>query len=362
MTAPATAPQMLCLGVNFRTSPVSVREKFAVLKGRLVQANQALCALPGVQECVLLSTCNRTEIYLWATDCALALDSVAAYLLGSPGHGARDCFYSHRGTAALQHLATVAAGMDSMVIGETEIFGQLKDAYRAAQEAGTTAAHANRTFQHIFTIGKRVRSSTRITSGPTSVGAASVQLAQQVLGSLAGSRVLLVGAGEVARTTARSLASRGAEHIFVANRSYDRAVDLAAQVGGRVIRFSEWIPYLENIDIVIVSTASPVYVVSPAVLEQVQAVRQRPLFLIDLSVPRNVDPACALVQDVHVYDMDAMQAMAAQTLEVRCREIERGAQMIADWVQEEAPLLLGELSSPSVSADNEPLAVLNEKM
>lgn len=330
---------MLCLGVNFRTAPVSVRERFAVLKGRLADANRAIAALPAVQECVLLSTCNRTELYLWSAQPQEAARAALAHLLGADA-AAADCFYTHEDAEALRHLATVAAGMDSMVIGETEIFGQLKDAYRAAQEAGTTASHANRTFQHVFTVGKRVRSCTRITSGPTSVGAAAVQMAQQILGSLAGCRVLVVGAGEVARTTAKSLASRGAEHIFVANRSYDRAVDLAAQVGGRVIRFSEWIPYLREIDIVIVSTASPAYVVAPELLEQVQAERKRPLFLIDLSVPRNVDPACALVQDVHVYDMDAMQAMAEESLEIRGRELARGAEIISRWVQEEGADLL----------------------
>ena len=339
MSTPAPAPRMLCLGVNFRTAPVSVRERFAVLKGRLADANRAIAALPAVQECVLLSTCNRTELYLWSARPQEAARAALAHLLGADAATA-DCFYTHEDAEALRHLATVAAGMDSMVIGETEIFGQLKDAYRAAQEAGTTASHANRTFQHVFTIGKRVRSCTRITSGPTSVGAAAVQMAQQILGSLAGCRVLVVGAGEVARTTAKSLASRGAEHIFVANRSYDRAVDLAAQVGGRVIRFSEWIPYLREIDIVIVSTASPAYVVAPGLLERVQAERRRPLFLIDLSVPRNVDPACALVPDVHVYDMDAMQAMAEESLEIRGRELARGAEIISRWVQEEGADLL----------------------
>ena len=339
MTAPAPAPHMLCLGVNFRTAPVSVRERFAVLKGRLVEANRALAALPAVQECVLLSTCNRTEIYLWSADVQQAQHAVLAHLLGADA-AAQNCFYNHADAEALRHLATVAAGMDSMVIGETEIFGQLKDAYRAAQEAGTTASFANRTFQHVFTIGKRVRANTRITSGPTSVGAAAVQMAQKILGNLAGCRVLIVGAGEVARTTAKSLVSRGAEHIFVANRSYDRAVALAEQVGGSVIRFSQWIPYLREIDIVIVSTASPAFVVVPDLLETVQAERQRPLFIIDLSVPRNADPACALVPDVHLYDMDAMQAMAEETLQGRARELARGAEIISDWVRDEAAGLL----------------------
>lgn len=336
--------QFLCLGLNYRTAPVAVRERFSVSKSHLRQALDELMKLEDVHECVLLSTCNRTEVYMWTAHPDRAVASVLAHFLGTEaGKGIDACFYRHEGTLALTHLARVAAGMDSMVIGETEIFGQLKEAYRVALEAGATGCAGNTTFQHIFSIGKKVRSSTHITSGPTSVGAAAVQLAQDILGDLAGSRVLVVGAGDIARSTAQSLRSRGAEHIFVANRSYDRAVELASRVGGRVIRFAEWVPYLEQIDIVIVSTASPVYVVNPAVLESVQQTRAgNPLFFIDLSVPRNVNPACATVHGIHVYDMDAMQAMADHTHSVRAAEIERAQQIISDWVEKNAELLLAD--------------------
>lgn len=340
---------MCCLGVNYRTCPVAVREHFAVAKSRLDEVNKALSALPGVAECVLLSTCNRTEIYYWSYAEEVAETAILQYFLGYAHElGERqELFDRWSGEDALFHLAAVASGLDSMVVGETEIFGQLKDAYRVALEAGVTGSYSNRTFQHVFTVGKKVRSSSRITSGPTSVGAAAVQMAQEILGNLAGSNVLVVGAGEVARTTAQSLRSRGAESIFVANRSYDRAVELAGQVGGQVIRFTEWVPYLENIDIVIVSTASPVYVVSPPVLEQVQQVRKRPLFLIDLSVPRNVDPACALVDDVCVYDMDAMEQATAETRRHRQAEIADCEQMIREWLRENVANLLKQRQVPT---------------
>lgn len=334
--------QMYCLGLNYRSCPVAVREQFAVGKSRLAEVNVALANLPGVEESVLLSTCNRTEIYYWSRETETPLQAILSYFLGNMPDAAtrRQLFYLHKGGEALFHLAAVASGLDSMVVGETEIFGQLKDAYRVALDCGVTAGFANRTFQNVFSIGKKVRSSSHITSGPTSVGAAAVQMAHEILGKLAGSNVLVVGAGEVARTTAQSLRSRGAESIFVANRSYDRALELAGQVGGRVIRFAEWIPYLENIDIVIVSTASPVYVVSPPVLERVQQTRKRPLFLIDLSVPRNVDPACGLVDEVYVYDMDAMEKMTAKTRLNRAGEIAACELMIHDWVAENAASLL----------------------
>ncbi len=336
-------PVLSCLGLNYRTSPVAVREQFSVGKTRLAEACRALRALPEIEECVLLSTCNRTEVYYWTFEPEEAARMILAHFLGGSSGVQADasCFYRHEGREALFHLARVAAGLDSMVVGETEIFGQLKDAYRVALESGVTAGFANRCFQHVFSIGKKVRHETAVTSGPTSVGAAAVQMAQSILGSLDGAGVLVVGAGEVARSTAQSLRSRGAEGIFVANRSYDRAVELASQVGGRVIRFAEWVPYLEQMDIVIVSTAAPVYVVSPTLLQDVQRCRAgRPLFFIDLSVPRNVDPACAQVEGVHVYDMDAMEGMAAETRRARAAEIAGGEAIIAQWVEENSPLLL----------------------
>ncbi len=338
MTMPADeTPVLLCLGLNYRTCPVAVRECFAVAKSKLGQAVRDLHELPEIEECVLLSTCNRTEVYAWSFEPEEATRMILAHFLGREGASQADasCFCRHEGEAALFHLARVAAGLDSMVVGETEIFGQLKDAYRAALNAGTTGAHANRSFQRVFSIGKKVRHETAITSGPSSVGAAAVQMAHDILGELAGANVLVVGAGEVARSTAQSLRSRGAEGIFVAIRSYDRAAELAAQVGGRVIRFSEWVPYLERIDIVIVSTAAPVYVVSPALLEGVQRSRAgRPLFFIDLSVPRNVDPACAQVPGVHVDDIDAMESMASRTRLARHREIAAGEELIRRWMDE----------------------------
>ncbi len=337
------SPQLQCLGLNYRTAPLAVRERFSVARSRLIRSNTEIRNLPGVEECVLLSTCNRTELYYWSRCPEQAHGNILAHFLGgAPQMGdVSACFYNFCEQAALEHLASVAAGLDSMVVGETEIFGQLKDAYRAAQEAGSTASYANRTFQRIFSIGKKVRTETDITSGPTSLGAVAVQLAHRALGGLGGANVLVVGAGEIARSTARSLRSRGAESIFVANRSYDRAVALAEQVGGRVIRFSEWVPYLEQIDIVIVSTASPVYVVAPGVLRATQDVRRgRPLFLIDLSVPRNVDPACADVPGVHVYDIDDMEAQVAETRQRRAGEIESGMVLIRDWVDQNAADLL----------------------
>lgn len=354
MSAAATSPCMVCLGLNHRTAPLAVRERFAVAKGRLQKVTAGLLSLPGVEECVLLSTCNRTEVYFWS-HCPENAAARMLQTLSGDAASVPDYFYRHEGRAALTHLARVAGGLDSMVLGETEIFGQLKNAYHAAHAAGATGRYANRTFQHIFTIGKKVRSSTQITSGPTSVGAVAVQLAGEILGGLSGVQVLVVGAGDIARSTAKSLHSRGAEHIFVANRSFDRAVELASHVGGRVIRFADWIPYLRQIDIVIVSTASPAYVVSPPVLEQVLPSRgDRPLFLIDLSVPRNVDPSCDLLPGVHVYDIDSMESMADESRRSRAAEIDHCEEIIRCWVEKNAADLFFSLPVKKISPAVQP--------
>lgn len=361
MSAYSSSAEFCCVGLNHRTAPVAVREKFAVPQRKLEEACRALASLPAVDECVLLSTCNRTEVYYWASAPEAAAHAILRHFLGEVGDVAT-CFYRYQGVEALTHLAAVASGLDSMVIGETEIFGQLKDAYEAATRAACLTGRMHRVFQRVFTIGKKVRSCTCVTSGPTSVGASSVLLAQRMLGELTGAQVLIVGAGEVARSTAQSLSSRGAQSIFVANRSYDRAVDLASRVGGRVIRFAEWEPWLERVDIVIVSTAAPVYVVSPAAVEQACRARKgRPLFLIDLSVPRNIDPACGELSGVSLSDIDALQSMAQHTLEQRRAAVSEAMRLVHEWVGQQEPELLHLHPTAPEGAEQEPRKILSKK-
>lgn len=338
---------MLCLGLNYRSTPVAVREKFSVPKNRLAETGARLKALPNVEECVLLSTCNRVEVYFWSEESSESTRGILQTFLGTaaepPDFGSY--FYLKEGVAALRHLCHVVSGLDSMVLGETEIFGQVKDAYHCALQAGLTAGHSNRIFQRVFTLGKKVRSQTRITVGPTSVGAVAVQMAGNILGTLDGARILIIGAGEVSRVTAQSLKSRGAEGIFVANRSFDRASELAREIGGRVIRFDDWANYLEHIDIVIVSTSAPHYIIAPELLRGVQRTRrERPLFLIDLSVPRNVDPACMHVAGVHLFDIDTMRQLADETRKNREKEIANCEEMIDTWIDENERDLLDEQS------------------
>ncbi len=334
-------PRFFCLGVNYRSCPVAVRERFSVGKSQLGTVNQELLARAALEECVLLSTCNRTELYGWSHDIVSSQRLLLEYFLGSAQLQGSEYFYLHCEQAALYHLARVASGLDSMVIGETEIFGQLKDAYDSAYQSQATGRCANRLFQRCFSIGKKVRHSSRINAGPSSVGAAAVQMAQQHMGELSGKRVLIVGAGAVARSTALSLKSRGAEGVFVANRSYDRALELASQIGGEVIRFSEWIPYLRLIDIIIVSTASPVYVLSKNSLNSLsEQDLNKPRLYMDLSVPRNINPDIASLPHAQLMDVDALETMAQETREKRAAEISQCEDMIKIWVAAQAQDLL----------------------
>ena len=202
---------MVCLGLNHRTAPVEIRERFSVPPHRLQNAGKSIRELPGVEQCVVLSTCNRMEIYYWSDNPENAREHILSHFLGD-GRGKVDMashFYCHQGASALEHLCRVLSGLDSMVLGETEIFGQVKTAYQMALDAGVTAACANKTFQKAFTIGKRVRTDSQIHAGATSVGSVAVELAEQIFGDLGGTRVLILGAGDMSRVTGRALHARG---------------------------------------------------------------------------------------------------------------------------------------------------------
>jgi glutamyl-tRNA reductase len=307
--------ELLALGVSHKTAPLGLRERLALTEGRATGVLGELRAAAPVAEAAAISTCNRTELYLVASDPveaeSLALGTLAreagirpTELVGS--------LYSRRGPDAAHHLFSVASGLDSMILGEAEIQGQVKRAYELALVEGATGPILNRLFRGALAAGKRVRSETRIGEGGTSVPSAAVELAQSTLGGNLGSRrVLLIGAGETAELTARALAAKGVEAVFVANRRYDRAIGLAARFGGSAIRFDELPAQLERADIVVSSTNSPHHIIEREELSLMMAERAgRPLLLIDLAVPRDVDPACLDVDGVSIHDVDDVQRVA----------------------------------------------------
>lgn len=326
--------ELLALGVSHRTAPLELRERLALTEGKATGLLGELKASEPIGEAAAVSTCNRTELYLVVSDPVAAESLALGTLAGEAGIRPTELvesLYSYRGIEAAHHLFSVAAGLDSMILGEAEIQGQVKRAYELALVEGATGPILNRLFRGALAAGKRVRTETRIGEGGTSVPSAAVELAQASLGGgLNSRRVLLVGAGETAELTARALAAKGVEAVFVANRRYDRAIGLADRFGGIAVRFDELPAQLEQADIVVSSTNSPHHIIEREELELMMAARDgRPLLLIDLAVPRDIDPACLEVEGVSIHDVDAVQMIAERNAGGREAEARRAERLIA---------------------------------
>ncbi|MBB07429.1 MAG: glutamyl-tRNA reductase [Roseibacillus sp.] len=314
---------VVCLGLNHQTAPVEIRELFAVPENRLGEESGRLCEVEGIEESVVLSTCNRTEYYAASADCVFASDQLRSFLQSQAGAPLRiEHLYEKQQLEAARHLCRVVSGIDSMVLGETEIFGQAKKAYQAALESGATSRMLNQLFQRAFGVGKKVRTNTGIQEGQTSVGSAAVDLAEKIFGHLRNSRVMVIGAGEMSRTTAQSLLSRGARSIFVANRSFEKAEALAAELGGQSVRFDDWEKVLQEVDVVISSTGAPHAVMNRSHVEAVRRQRRyRPLFLIDIAVPRDIEPEVGEIEEVYLYDIDTLKEIAMEAKGQRAEQI-----------------------------------------
>jgi glutamyl-tRNA reductase len=326
---------ILCFGVSHQTANVEVRERFAVPDSALADSLTRLSQVPSVQESVLLSTCNRTEFYIVTPDSQLAIEPLFHGFYGSVEVGAFQHLFRLQAVPSIRHLFRVASGLESMVLGETEIFGQVKRAYEAAARSGTTGRILNRLFQKAFHVGKHIRSANAITRGSISVGSVAVDLARQIFGELGGHKIMILGAGETSERTAWSFQSHGVRQLFVSNRSFERATELAEAIGGRAIRFDQWEEEFRDLDILVSCTAAPHAIITRAKLEPVLRMRRdRPLFIIDLAMPRDVDPAVHEMDGVYVYDLDSLQAIAARTLEARKKEAEACDEMIEKYVQD----------------------------
>jgi glutamyl-tRNA reductase len=332
--------EILCLGLSHHTAHVDLREKFAIRETEVTAVASQLLAAPGVSEVVLVSTCNRVEFYVAAEGAPQGFSAVNEFLATRLAEPPGEAFFRLPTPAAIRHLFRVVSGLDSMVLGETEILGQVKKAYAAATEGHTTAKHLNKLFQRAFNVAKDVRTNTNITRGSVSVGSAAVELAEQVFGKLSRCKVMILGAGETSELTAGALSARGVRSIFVANRSYDRAAVLAEKMKGKAIHFDEWTREIHDVDILIGSTSAPHHVLTAAELAPLMRTRQdRPLFCIDLAVPRDIEPAVNNIEGVYLYDIDALQQLAEQSMAVRRQElvvceqmIERHAVEFGEWL------------------------------
>jgi len=332
---------IVVVGLSHHTSSVTVRERFAFAEARIPEALQQLRRSGVASEAVILSTCNRVELYAVASESGGgACAALREFLLTTHGYDGplQEEIYAYSEPQSLHHLFRVAAGLDSMLLGETEILGQLKKAYDLALQAGHTGGRLNKAFQRAFNVAKQIRTETNIQRGSVSVGSAAVELAEKIFNDLGDREVLVIGAGDTSEKTARALLSRGAKGIVVTNRSHDKAAALAAALGGRAVPFDRWAAEFPVIDIVISSTAAPDYILDRAKLEPLMKLRRnRALLLIDIAVPRDIDPAVEMLENVFLYNIDDLQAIADDYLKLRREEVARCEQII----REKAESLLG---------------------
>ena len=315
--------ELLALGVSHKTAPLELRERLSLTEGRAVGALRELTQAAGIHEAAAISTCNRTELYLIVSDPVEAESTALGVLTRQAeirptellGH-----LYSLRSTEAARHLLRVTAGLDSMILGEAEIQGQVKRAYELALVEGATGPILNRLFRGALSAGGRARQETGISEKGVSIPSVAVELAQRALGDLSERRVLMVGAGETAELVARALVGRGVKTVFVANRHYDRAIGLAQRFDGSAVRFEDLPEQLREADIVVSATNSPHHIVERDGLEQVMEARDgRPLLAIDIAVPRDIEPECREIPGVSVYDIDDVQQIVERNASGRER-------------------------------------------
>ncbi len=329
--------ELLTLGANHKTAPLPLRERLALPDGRAARVLAELVEHEAVHEAVAISTCNRTELYLVTADPVEAENAALAVLSRQAGLRPTEllgAIYSLRGSAAVEHLFAVTSGLDSMIVGEAEVQGQVKRSYEMALVEGVTGPVTNRLFRDALATGKRVRSETDVSRSSVSVSSVAVKLAADFLGDLSERRVLVIGAGDNAELTARALHERGVAALFVANRRYDRALGLAQRFGGRAIAFDDLPGELENADIVVSSTGAPHQIVGREELEFVAASRMgRPLVLIDLAVPRDIEPSVRDCPGIALYDMDDLQREVTRNLGAREAEAEEALVLVREEVE-----------------------------
>jgi glutamyl-tRNA reductase len=320
---------IVLLGLNHKTAPIELRERLAVAPHQLEEATRSLVQAPGVLEGMIISTCNRVELLTsQEADAPHLLEFIGGYFRIAPELLAPH-IYEYRQEEAVRHLFRVACSLDSMVIGEPQILGQVKSSYLAARSAGAIRGHLDKVLQRAFVVAKRVRSETQIGTSAVSIASVAVELARKIFGSLQEKKVLLVGAGKMSEQAARHLMNQGAGAVLVANRTYERAEQMAQRFGGRAIRFEDLYSSADQADIIITSTGSdrPVFRREHAQYFMQQR-RGRPIFFIDIAVPRDVDPEVNKLDGIFLYDIDDLQSVAGSHLKARGKEAEMAEALI----------------------------------
>src|SRR5437588_1038431 len=321
------------LGVNHKTASVEVREQLAIPERRLPDALRDLMQVPGVGEGMILSTCNRVEVLAQTANGSTDLRQFFRQHFSFDTSLYEPHLYEYHQNEAVRHVFRVASSLDSMIVGEPQILGQVKEAYATARAAGAVQSYLDLLLTRAFAVAKRVRTETGVGSSSVSVASVAVELAGKIFGSLEGKQVCLVGAGKMSELAARHLMARGAGPIFVANRTYERAKNLASRFGGEAIRFDDLYDHCEQADIVITSTGAPVAIFRREHGERfLSRRRNRPMFFIDIAVPRDVDPEMNKLDGIFIYDIDDLQEAAASHAAARSKEAERAENIIEDEV------------------------------
>lgn len=328
---------LIVVGLSHKTAPVEIREKLAVPESRMGEALSRLCTYQGVKEGLLLSTCNRVEVYSVVDDIDHGYGRIQEFLadthLSLSSEQLTPHLYWHTGDRAIAHLFRVAASLDSMIIGESQILGQLKDAFEVALAHKTTGVIMNKVVKKAISVAKRVRTETKIAEMAVSVSYAAVELAKKIFSDLAHRTVLLVGAGEMAKLAAQHLIAQGVGQVRITTRTPQHAVELAEKFGGTPVPFEQFKDDMASADIVLVSTGAAHYLISADDVQRaVDARRNRPMFLIDISVPRNIDPAVRHVDNAFLFDIDDLKQRVEQNRAERLQEAEKAERMVVEEV------------------------------
>lgn len=333
------------VGISYKTAPIEVREKLAFQERHLRMALAQMDGLPQVEEKVILSTCNRVEIYTQGGEAGEAIRKVKDFLSSYhrlPLGLFEPYLYVYHHLEAIKHLFRVASSLDSMIVGEPQILGQMKEAYFCAKEVGTTGLILNQLFDKAFSLAKRVRTETKLGEHAVSVSYAAVELARKIFGSLEGKSVLVIGAGKMSELAARHLVNQGVKAVLVANRTYERALFLSRALGGKAVDFDRLGEELKEADIVISSTGAPHFILTREKMESViQSRRNRPVFLIDIAVPRDIEPQVNEIENVYLYDIDDLHSIVQSNIKEREKEAEKAEELI----EKEAWQFLGWLES-----------------
>jgi glutamyl-tRNA reductase len=326
---------LLLVGISHKTSPLEVRERFAVSQGRLPEALRMLQTEPEFEEAVIVSTCHRVEFVLSVSseeqDGMAGVRRFMESFYGLRYDDFAHSFYVFRDFEAVRHLFRVASGLDSMVVGEPQVLGQVKQAYVAATEAESCGGVLDAVFHRVFSVAKRVRTDTHVAEAPVSVSSAAVDLAERAFGGLHGRAIMIIGSGQMGELAARRLASKGASPLLVSNRTHEHAVALARELRGLAVQFNRIWEAMKGADIVISSTGCPHFIITREDMERLMAERRgRPLFLVDIAVPRDIDPGVSEVAGVTLVNVDGLQQVANENLRERQKAVEDAERIIAD--------------------------------